>query len=208
MKITVLGGTGRTGRLLVADLLADGHAVTMLVRDPGKAASVADRVHIVKGDIRDADAVARAVDGADAVASALGPVGKDTSLLRDSARVVAAAMKDAGVDRYVGISVAGLTLPRDEKRTRDRIISWLLNALGGELAKDKIAEHAAWQRSHADWTLVRVPRLVDGPVSAVDEHAHISGRRTTLTRASLARFIADTVQTGRYSRSAPFVSDH
>lgn len=28
MKITVLGGTGRTGRLLVAELLADGHEVT------------------------------------------------------------------------------------------------------------------------------------------------------------------------------------
>lgn len=207
MNITVLGGTGRTGRLLVDDLLADGHRITMLVRDPAKAASVADRVTLIQGDIRDASAVARALAGADAVASALGPVGKDTTLLRDTAAILVEAMPAARIPRYVGISVAGLTLPGDRKRGRDVVISWLLNTLGGELAKDKIAEHDIWQRSGLDWTLVRVPRLIDGPPSAVDHDAHASGRRTTLRRSNLARFIADAVVSDDYPRGAPFVSD-
>lgn len=207
MKITVLGGTGRTGRLLTSELLADGHDVTMLVRDASKSAAFADRATIVTGDIRDDAAVSRAVTGADAVASALGPVGTDVTLLRDSAALVTAVMARAHVSRYVGISVAGLTLPGDRKRGRDQVISWLLNTLGGELAKDKIAEHAIWDRSGLDWTLVRVPRLVDGPLSAVDHDAHVSGRRTTLRRSNLAQFIAETVRSGGYSREAPFVSD-
>lgn len=206
-KTTVLGGTGRTGRLLAADLLADGHDVAMLVREPAKAATVADRVTIAAGDIRDTAAVATAINGADAVASALGPVVKDTTLLRDTAAIVVRAMGDAHVSRYVGISGAGLTLPGDRKRNRDRIIFWLLNSLGGMLAKDKIAERAIWQRSGLDWTLVRVPGLVDGAAREVDHDAHLSGRRTTLRRSDLARFITETVANGDYSRSSPFVSD-
>ncbi|WP_315638204.1 MULTISPECIES: NAD(P)-binding oxidoreductase [Microbacterium] len=161
-----------------------------------------------EGDSRDADAVARTLEGTAAMASALGPVGKDTTLLRDTARVLTAAMADAGINRYVGISVAGLTLPGDRKRPRDKVISWLLNRLGGELAKDKIAEYGAWERSGLDWTLVRVPRLVNGPLSEVDVDPHVSGRRTTLTRANLARFIATAVADGGYKRMAPFVTDH
>lgn len=207
MKITVLGGTGRTGRLLVPDLLADGHEVTMLVRDPAKAEAFEGRAAIVAGDIRDAATVEQALAGADAVASSLGPVGKDTTLLRDTAAMLTTAMANARVPRYVGISVAGLTLPGDRKRSRDEVISWVLNTFGGELAKDKIAEHDIWQRSSLDWTLVRVPRLVDGPASEVDHDAHVSGRRTSLSRSNLARFIADAVRTGDYSRSAPFVSN-
>ncbi|MFB8188183.1 NAD(P)H-binding protein [Microbacterium sp. NPDC055988] len=83
----------------------------------------------------------------------------------------------------------------------------MLNTLGGELAKDKVAEHSAWKRSRLDWTLVRVPRLIDGPPTEVDHDAHVSGRRTTLRRSNLARFIADAVAQGDYPREAPFVSD-
>lgn len=207
MKLTVLGGTGRTGRLLVQDLLNDGHDLILLVRDPAKAAQWADQATIVAGDIRDTGAVAESLVGADAVVSALGPVGKDTTLLRDTARILSSAMADADVTRYVGISVAGLTLEGDRKRGRDKVISWLLNRLGGELAKDKIAEHAAWATTEVDWTLVRVPRLIDGVAGPVEVHPHRSGRRTTLTRANLARFLADTVANGSYPRLAPFVTD-
>jgi len=116
-------------------------------------------------------------------------------------------MAEAHISRYVGISVAGLTLPADRKRPRDKVISWLLNRLGGELANDKIEEYSAWAHSGLDWTLARVPRLIDGPLSELDVDPHVSGRRTTLTRANLARFLCDAVVEGGYSRAAPFVSD-
>ena len=36
MKIAVLGATGRTGRLLVPELVRRGHSVSVLVRDPDR----------------------------------------------------------------------------------------------------------------------------------------------------------------------------
>ena len=74
MIVTVLGATGRTGRLLVAELTGRGHEVTILVRDPYGAP---EETHLVVGDSRDPQALAAALIGAQAVVSALGPVGQD-----------------------------------------------------------------------------------------------------------------------------------
>ena len=62
--VLVTGATGLLGANLVRRLLADGHAVRTLVLpgDPARALVGLD-VERVVGDLRDADAVARAVDG-------------------------------------------------------------------------------------------------------------------------------------------------
>lgn len=207
MRIAALGGTGRTGVHLVTELVSRGHDLTVLVRDRQKAALLPGGVAVVVGDSRDADALAGLVADVDAVASTLGPVGKDTTLLRDTAGLLVTAMQQAGVDRYVGISVAGLVLPGDRRNGRDRVISWLLNRLGGEIAKDRIAEYQTWAASPLNWTLVRVPRLVDGVPAPVEYDQHRSGTRTSLARESLARFMADAVEDGRFPRAAPFLTN-
>lgn len=70
MNITVLGATGRTGRLLVEQLRERGHEVTAVVRDRARAP---EGVHVVVGDVRDREVLVRALTGADAVASAPWP---------------------------------------------------------------------------------------------------------------------------------------
>lgn len=75
MKILVTGGTGYVGAHIVAALSRDGHDARMLVRRPEQVAkslgplrvAVSD-LHI--GDVLDADAVGRALDGCDAVVHA------------------------------------------------------------------------------------------------------------------------------------------
>ena len=42
-RIVVVGATGRIGRPLCADLIAAGHAVTVVSRDPGRAARLVPR---------------------------------------------------------------------------------------------------------------------------------------------------------------------
>jgi uncharacterized protein YbjT (DUF2867 family) len=56
VKIAVLGATGRTGRLVVDELLRRGHAVVALVRDPAGAA-LPDPVPLSPGDVREAPLV-------------------------------------------------------------------------------------------------------------------------------------------------------
>lgn len=61
----VTGVTGNTGAVVAETLLARGEAVRVLVRNAGKAAAWAARgVQVVEGNVKDAAAVARALDGA------------------------------------------------------------------------------------------------------------------------------------------------
>lgn len=66
MKFSIFGITGNTGGAAAEALLAQGHGVRALVRDPAKAAAWAARgVELVPGVITDAAAVASALEGVD-----------------------------------------------------------------------------------------------------------------------------------------------
>ena len=205
MKVAVLGATGRTGRLVVDELLDRGHSVVALVRDPGLAA-LPDGVQVQAGDARDPAALQSLVSGADAVVSALGPVRGDRTLHREVAPVLREAMRTGGVRRFVGVSGAGIDVPGDAKGRRDRVVSALIQRFGGDAARDKAAEYEQWASSDLDWTLVRPPRLVDTPGSGRVEHsAHRSARATKVSRRDLAGFVVDCLDHGHYTREAPLV---
>ncbi|MBD7951814.1 NAD(P)H-binding protein [Oerskovia rustica] len=88
------------------------------------------------------------------------------------------------------------------------MISWLIQTLGGDVVKDKPAEYAIWEESGLDWTLVRPPRLIDGPRSdkPLEHDAHRSTRSASITRADLGAFLLDVVERDPYPRAAPFVA--
>ncbi|MCP2340018.1 NAD(P)-dependent oxidoreductase [Actinomadura rupiterrae] len=98
-EITVFGAGGRVGRAVVREALARGHRVTAVVRDPSAHTSVvqddaevkakprpvdnshesadAPSVTYVRGDITDAEAVARLTEGKDAVVNAAADLAAD-----------------------------------------------------------------------------------------------------------------------------------
>ena len=93
MIVAILGATGRTGRLVVQDLLARGHQARVLVR---RAVSAPADTCAVVGDARDPAALRSLVDGCDVVISALGPVGGDRRLHREVAPLLIAASPQRG----------------------------------------------------------------------------------------------------------------
>lgn len=207
MNVAVLGATGRTGRPLVEQLLRRGHSVIVLVRDPARLGPLREKVTVVTGSSTDADALDRVLDGADAVVSALGPAARDSTLQSDTAHALVPAMRRHGVTRFVGVSGTGVDVPGDRKGRRDRAISWVVRRVGGTMATDKAAEHDVFAASSLDWTLVRPPRLLDGPaIGRVVHDARTPGKSSSIRRADLAAFLTDVLDQHLYSRQAPFVS--
>ncbi|MFH1502411.1 MAG: NAD(P)H-binding protein [Candidatus Eisenbacteria bacterium] len=97
MRIALAGATGFTGKRMLDLLLERGHSVTCLVRAESRTESLAGRgLDVVVGDLEDAGAIAAALDGHDAFASA-GP------LTPDIARAVVAAARDARLHRVLVI---------------------------------------------------------------------------------------------------------
>jgi nucleoside-diphosphate-sugar epimerase len=120
--VLVTGGAGYIGSVTVGRLLAAGRAVrvldTMMFGDGALAAHRdSPLLDVQTGDVRDPEAVARALDGADAVLHLAGLVGDpacalDPALTRavnvDSTVTLAEAAKKAGVRRVVFASTCSV----------------------------------------------------------------------------------------------------
>jgi putative NADH-flavin reductase len=72
VKLLIFGATGGTGRALVQQALDQGYVVTAFARDPAKVRTTHKNLHVVKGDVSNYGSVEAAINGQDAVLSALG----------------------------------------------------------------------------------------------------------------------------------------
>jgi nucleoside-diphosphate-sugar epimerase len=110
MRWAISGGAGFLGLHLARRLLADGHDVRTLDLAPLDDAELEREVEELRGDVRDASAAARLVDGADVLvhAAAALPIQASRDAIRsanvDGTGVVFAAALEAGVGRAVQIS--------------------------------------------------------------------------------------------------------
>jgi nucleoside-diphosphate-sugar epimerase len=126
MQVAVTGGTGFVGSHTVGRLLAHGHHPRLLVRSLTKAGDVLGRlgvdlddVVLVEGDMADPAAVARLLDGADAVihaAAAIGVTGRRGDLVAQNVRgmeqVVGSAV-ESGLDPVIHVSTVAVFVPAD-----------------------------------------------------------------------------------------------
>jgi putative NADH-flavin reductase len=100
MDIVLFGASGMIGSRILRELVARGHKVTAVVRDPSRVAT-GPGVTAVQGDLTDARRVASFLEGADAVISAYSPAsGHEQDLLQATEAVLAGA-KQAGVTRVL-----------------------------------------------------------------------------------------------------------
>jgi nucleoside-diphosphate-sugar epimerase len=108
LTIAVTGATGFAGHHAVAELMARGHRVAALDRDPGRGRLPAG-VRVVRGDIGNPAALGDLVAGADTVIHLAGSIAGLSradyfAVNRDGTAVVARAAVEAGIRRFVHVS--------------------------------------------------------------------------------------------------------
>lgn len=117
MKVLVTGATGFTGGALAARLLEAGDEVRVIVRDPSRYRAPSGQAgpEVVTGDIRDPDAVGRAVAGVEVVyhvAAVYRAAGIPDEVYRETHVVgtenLLRAAREAGVRRFVHCSTVGV----------------------------------------------------------------------------------------------------
>lgn len=163
MRIAVVGGTGRTGRQVVAGALARGLQVSVLARSADRAAVLPATVDIVLGDVLDVAAVRQCLRGCTVAVSALGIGTARTPTTVYSAGVTnqLSAMAELGVRRLAVISAAPLG-PRDgQPLLTRRIVMPVLDRVFAASYADMRRMEAVLTHSTTDWTCLRPPRLLD-----------------------------------------------
>jgi farnesol dehydrogenase len=123
--VAVTGGTGFVGSALLRRLAAQSTPVRMLSRRPAPPQGPSSDVEVIRGDLRDTNALDRIVQGADVVfhlAAVARPWARDPAEFRDTnvegTRLLAHACRSAGVRRLVHVSTNLVETGGDERRMR------------------------------------------------------------------------------------------
>lgn len=214
MKLAIFGATGKTGRHLVQQGLDKGHEITVLVRDPAKLGVQNPKLRVVKGDVlHDAAAVEQTVAGADAVLVALGAASlkERSNIVEAGTRAVMEGMKKTGARRLIVVSVLGAHETSQQSGfVFHRIIRPLLRTFASTMHHvvfvDKERMEDAVRQTNLDWTLVRAPRLSEGPFTGkwrtvMPGEPGITMR--PLSFADLAGYMLQAVEERKFVKAGP-----
>lgn len=193
-RILVIGATGGTGRHLVTQALERGYEVTALVRSPSKLAIEHPRLRVLKGNVLDPASVDAAVQGQDAVVSALGHkrFPGPSSILSEGTRNLIQSMEANGVRRFV--CETSLGIGSSAGRMGLQYTFFVLPIILPFYFYDKTRQERLIAASSLDWVIVRPSALTDRPGRGSCRSGPAVGNLLTtveIAREDVARFMLD-----------------
>ena len=189
MKLTVFGATGKVGTHVVRQALERGDRVTAVVRDPARLDVRHERLDVVVADLTDPAPLLPALAGSRAALSAVGPRSRrDAGVATAATATILAALAASGVRQFVAVSAApvGPVAPGEGFVVRAvalPILRRVFRAVYADLARME----AEIRDSGLDWTIVRPPKLTNGPLTGRYRVAPENVTRSlTISRADVA----------------------
>lgn len=177
--ILVLGATGSCGRLFVEHALHDGFTVRCLVRDPARVKANAaypwanhQRVHLLQGNLSDAETVANACAGVTAAVAMVGPPPRSPvapagqSDLLIAIQNVVAGLRKHSVKRLIVQMGAFVKLDSElslGQRAMRKVFTLATGEAGALAGNDEAARFLLTECGDIDWTIARPGMLSDGP---------------------------------------------
>jgi len=110
MNVSLVGASGFVGAAILSEALNRGHKVTAIVRNPENITLEHENLGIIKADALDTDQIKAAFAGTDAVISAYNAGWSNPDIYEEflkGSRSIEAAVKAAGIKRYIVIGGAG-----------------------------------------------------------------------------------------------------
>ncbi|GAA4765046.1 NAD(P)H-binding protein [Actinomycetospora chibensis] len=211
MDVTVFGATGKIGHLVVEQLLEAGHHVRALVRSPAKLTIEDDHLEVIVAELDDAPAIRKAVDGADAVISALGPA-IDPFLrsgpLTEATRTIVAAMHESGVRRLIALATVSVPDPRDRPGLIDRLVPVGIGLLIPGALREIQGISEVVTTSELDWTLARITAPIDIPPNGTLRAGFLGGDvGAPMARTDVAAFLVGQLTDDRFVGASPAISN-
>ncbi|HEY6914050.1 MAG TPA: NAD(P)H-binding protein [Paludibacter sp.] len=207
IKIAVIGGTGKSGKYLVEQLVDQGFQLKMLIRNPANFQATGSLIEVIEGNVADYNSVYSLIEGCHAVISTLGlgiPASEPTIFSRSTSNVIK-AMAECNVQRYIVTTGLNVDTPFDKKSGKTSFgTDWMKKTYPVSTA-DKQLEYEILAGSTVDWTLVRLPMIElterRYPVDVSLEDC--AGDKISAT--DLAHFLIEQLSSEAFVRKSPFL---
>jgi uncharacterized protein YbjT (DUF2867 family) len=191
---------GQLGREVVRALVARDRTVRAVVRRPPVPAL--DRsLEVWLADARNKADLRAALRGFDAVVNTIGAGTLRRNDMESTTTAIAVATaQEVGVPRYIAMSAGMVALDW-------WIFKYILLPL---IFRNIVAEHCRVEdivkASALNWTIVRPPKLTNGPPKGYLASLEFQPGAFSVARADVAAFIAEELESNQYVRQAVFLA--
>lgn len=213
MNVLLLGATGFSGQAVLQELLKTNHQITVLTRDKKRLPPLPDSITILEGNVREATTLSKALEGQEAVLHCLGIGGKGNgnpnNFLSQTTQLLVQLMQEQGVKRLIVMSNigAGDSAHYHPWFFRKLILPYFLPWLQA-IIEDKNRLEPLVQQSSLDWTLVRLPNIVDKPAKGyIHTTTTGQGLKLSITNQDTAQFLVQQLQHEQFIHQAPAISN-
>lgn len=212
MKICVFGADGRTGVEVVRYAVSRGADVVAFAYGSGSDKFFPDGVTVRHGDVMQMSAVVDALDGCDAVISALGHIkGSDPLMQTKGIANIVKAMEQKGIKRIVSLTGTGARADGDTPSLIDILLNVMVRFVDPDRVSDGVEHVNVLKASSLAWTVVRVLKLGKGEAPAAKYRLTDGGPAELQTdRKKVAAVLVDQVldetMKGQFIRKLPVVS--
>jgi putative NADH-flavin reductase len=157
-------------------------------------------------DVHDPSSVALALDGQDAVVSALGSwETKSQDILTSFIRVGAPLMKQRGVWRVISLTGADARVPGDKPALSARLMRFVLHTYAPKVIEDGEEHLRLLEKSGLHYTVIRSPKMKDGPPRSY-RLGHKSAQVWWLiNRWTIATAMCDQLESDKFVGKAPII---
>lgn len=195
--IAIFGGSGATGKALIAHALGKGIKIRALARRVGSIDVGAERIEVLEGSPANTDDVMAVLQGCNAAICVFGPRPPYADIFcEDATSNIVTAMRQLGIRRLV-CQTGGMIGEYPANRTLPfQLMTDMFKRRLPQVACDRFGQENAVIRSGLAWTIVKPPRLTDGAakgkwLAGTDVRL---GLLSSISRSDLADFlVAETL---------------
>lgn len=209
IKIAIIGGTGKSGKYLVNQLINQGFQLKILLRNPDYFQLKSSLIEVIKGEATNYNSIHSLIEDCQAVISTLGlgiPASEPTIFSQSTTNVIK-AMNECNVHRYIVTTGLNVDTPFDKKSSKTSFGTDWMKKTFPISTTDKQSEYDILVNSNIDWTLVRLPLI-----EQTDERNQVSvdledctGDKISAT--DLAFFLIEQLSSKAFIKKSPFLSN-
>jgi len=209
IKIAIIGGTGKSGKYLVNQLIHQGFQLKILLRNPDNFQLKSSLIEVIKGEVTNYNSIHSLIEDCQAVISTLGlgiPASEPTIFSQSTTNVIK-AMNECNVHRYIVTTGLNVDTPFDKKSSKTSFGTDWMKKTFPISTTDKQLEYDILVNSNIDWTLVRLPLI-----EQTDERNKVSvdledcpGDKISAT--DLALFLIEQLSSKAFIKKSPFLSN-
>ncbi|KAI1741029.1 hypothetical protein F4680DRAFT_78249 [Xylaria scruposa] len=223
MRFLILGGSGRTGKLIIEEAISKGHNVVALIRSPSSLAT-RPGLTIVQGTPMKREDVAKAFETlpeppqavlvalslkrvSDSPFAAISPDAPDR-IMEDSVANAISVMKAFGTKRIVILNQWGAGNSFNNMNFLFRAMFRYTNMKYGHAAHNAVDEET--RKAGVEFVLVRACVLADGeaaPIRLYPDDGKSVGFLPKITRASVSRFMVEACEKDDFVGKSPVISN-